>query len=122
MDRRTVLKGGLVLAATAHTTANVAVAGDPLVQAVKNFEQGKKAFCSIKEADWPSLGGEDAVIEMTYGAPMRVLDEWNKPCTSLEGAISALRHAVDEADVFSCSESLDSMLRAALGYLESLPA
>ena len=118
MDRRTVLKGGLVLAATAHTTANVAVAADPLVHAINNFRAGNAAFCKLDEDEWPALGGDDAVIEMTYGAPMRVLDEWEKPATSLQGAIEALKLIRDEQLMLEVMG--DSMLAAALAYLEGL--
>lgn len=118
MDRRTVLKGGFVLAATAHTTANVAVAADPLVHAINDYRAGNAAFCKLDESEWPALGGDDAVIEMTYGAPMRVLDEWDQPAKSLEGAISALKLIRDEQLMLETMG--DSMLAAALSYLESL--
>lgn len=119
MDRRTVLKGGLVLAATAHSTANVAIAADPVIGMIKAYNDGNEAFCAIKEADWPSLGGEDAVIEMTYGAPMKQLDNWSQPCTSMAGAIAALRFALQESEDFYCEPSVTSMITAALGYLET---
>ncbi|MEH3125542.1 hypothetical protein [Agrobacterium cavarae] len=91
---------------------------DPVINAIQAYRDGDKAFCSIKEEDWDSHGGQEAVIEKTYGPPMRVLDNWNQPCTSMEGVIAALRHAAHEADQFSCSDSLTSMVHAVLAYLE----
>ncbi|RSC31219.1 hypothetical protein EGT36_21325 [Agrobacterium sp. FDAARGOS_525] len=94
---------------------------DPVVAALQAYNDGNKAFEAIGSANFDQHGGEEAVIAKTYGPPMEVIDTWDKPCTTREGAIAALRHALDECDAFSCSDSLTAMTRAALLYLEGAP-
>ena len=94
---------------------------DPVIVAVQAYRDGNKAFEAIPSVDHHKHGGEEAVIAKTYGPPMRILNGWDKPCTSREGAIAALQHALDECDAFSCSDSLTAMTRAALLYLEGTP-
>ncbi|CVI58826.1 hypothetical protein CFBP4996_19615 [Agrobacterium leguminum] len=94
---------------------------DPVIVAVQAYRDGNKAFEAIPSADHHKHGGEEAVIAKTYGPPLKVLKEWDAPCTSKEGAITALRHALEECDAFSCSDSLTAMTRAALLYLEGAP-
>lgn len=91
---------------------------DPIIAAIQAFDDGNKAFEAIKEKDWDKHGGQEAVIEKTYGPPMRIVGDWDQPCKSTEGAIAALRHAAQEAENFSCSDSLTAMVGAALAYLE----
>ncbi|MGV2110161.1 hypothetical protein ACQZ46_02665 [Agrobacterium salinitolerans] len=122
MHRRTALKGGLVLAITAHTTAGIAIAADPVIETIDSYRKGLVEFCKIKEEDWPSLGGEDVVTKMTYGAAQNELDNWSQPCTSMTGAIAALRFALKESEDFYCEPAVTSMIKAALGYLETVNA
>lgn len=91
---------------------------DPVLAAVQAYRVGTKAFEAIPSWDHHKHGGEEAVIEKTYGPPMRVLNDWDTPCKTREGAIAALQHALEEGDAFSCSDSLTSMTRAALNFLE----
>lgn len=91
---------------------------DPVLAAVQAYRIGTKAFESIPSWDHHKHGGEEAVIEKTYGPPMRVLNNWDTPCRTRNGAIAALQHALEEGDAFSCSDSLTSMTRAALNFLE----
>lgn len=89
-----------------------------MLAAVQAYRVGTKAFEAIPSRDHHKHGGEEAVIEKTYGPPMRVLNDWDAPCRTREGAIAALQHALEEGDAFSCSDSLTSMTRAALNFLE----
>lgn len=91
---------------------------DPVLAAVQAYRDGNKAFEAIPSVDHQKHGGEEAVIAKTYGPPMRVLNDWDTPCRTREGAIAALQHALEEGDAFSCSDSLTSMTRAALSFLE----
>ena len=91
---------------------------DPVLAAVQAYRVGTKAFEAIPSRDHHKHGGEEAVIEKTYGPPMRVLNDWDAPCRTREAAIAALQHSVEEGDAFSCSDSLASMTRAALNFLE----
>lgn len=94
---------------------------DPVVKAVQDYRDGCARFSAINSADWPLHGGEDDVIEKTYGGPMKALENWDRPCASRDGAIAALRHALAESEDIYCSDSIGPMLRAALLYLEGTP-
>lgn len=120
MNRRTMLKGSLAVAAT--TPAVLAVAADPIVGAIKAYRDGSKAFDAINSLDFPALGGEDHVIMTTYGAPLTVLDNWSSPCSTKDGAIEAMRFALEEAEDFYCEPSVKAMMTAVLGYLERASA
>lgn len=95
---------------------------DPVVTAVQDYRDGCARFNAIDSDDWPLHGGEAAIIDKTYGGPLEALENWDKPCTSLDGVIAALRHALAESDDIYCSYSIGPMLRAALGYLEGAAA
>lgn len=95
---------------------------DPVVKAVQDYRDGCARFNAINSAEWPLHGGEDAVIEKTYGSPLEALQNWDKPCVSRDGAIAALRFAVAEIDGFYCPETISAMIRAALAYLEGASA
>ena len=82
--------------ATAALAVPVAAAEtDPLSTAIAAYLDGLAAFnatpYSIIEAD------EDGVIAATYGPPMDVLMEWDRPAQSLSGAVDALRLAAKES-------------------------
>ena len=111
MDRRTVLKGGLVLAATAHTAALAPAVADPIIDAIKAYRAGLIAF--------GELGDEEYGKVETYEPWQQVLDNWNEPARTREGAIEALRAALGDDDGLYGCEGADRMVRAALGYLET---
>lgn len=116
MNRRTVLKGGLVVAIAGHTAAGVAVAADPLAQAIRDYRAGKAAYCVTPTTSET----EDAVYEMTIGRTERIVDNWDQPALTREGAIEALK-LMEEEEVF-IDKVGERMCRAVLGYLEGLPA
>ncbi len=95
---------------------------DPITDAIQAYRDGEKAFCAIKEKDWPSHGGHEAVIDKTYRPPMHVLDNWNQAAVTKLGAMAALRFALEESEDFWCEPSVKAMMRAALGYLEGVAA
>ncbi|MND71435.1 hypothetical protein D3C87_1160910 [compost metagenome] len=95
---------------------------DPVITALQAYQNGNAAFCAIKENDWPELGGQEAVINMTYGPPMEVLNNWELPCTSKDGAIAALKFALQEIDDFYGEPRVVCMMTAALAYLEGAAA
>jgi hypothetical protein len=95
---------------------------DPVADAIQAYRDGNKAFCAIKEKDWLSHGGHDAVIAQTYGPALDALDNWNQAAVTKLGAMAALRFALEEAEDNYCEPSIKSMMRAALGYLEGAQA
>jgi hypothetical protein len=112
----TVISG--VLPAVAMKTHSI----DPLYVAIGHYTAGMATFNVIKEKDWAAAGGEEAVIEGTYGAPMRILEEWQQPAQTREGAIEALKLAIADGEWFDASSIASPMMKAALAYLERLPA
>lgn len=119
MNRRTILKGGIVLAVTGHTAVASGEVADPIITAIRDYHNGVAAFNAINEEDWDLHAGEFAVIAKTYGAPLDVLEEWDAPAETIEGAIQALRFAAEEAEQFASSAAVPRMIAAALGYLEA---
>ena len=134
INRRAMLKGATLLPVMALPTVAIAApvitmglppqlaaipaSQDPLYMALGNYSCGMNLFELIKEADWHKLGGEDAVIEGTYGAPLKVLENWDQPAASLEGAIEALRFVAKECDMFFSSPTVLPMVLAVLQFLE----
>ena len=116
MNRRTVLKGGLVLAATSHTAVGTATPVDPLLEAIHDFREGCERYnvMSRTMAD----GDEEAYILATCGPPQDRLCAWTAPAITREGAIEALKF-MEEQDVF-IDRIGEGMRRAVLGYLEGL--
>ncbi|MCK8779054.1 hypothetical protein M0654_03550 [Rhizobium sp. NTR19] len=118
MNRRTVLKASIVIAATSHTAVATADIPDPLLDTIRAYQRGLEDFNRL-------AGGLDndecsALADITYGPHLDRLTEWNAPATTLEGAMEALRISVsDQGGVYGC-EAAERMVLAALGYLEGL--
>lgn len=95
------------------------VSTDPLVAAIAAYRKACEAFEALDcaEVDNPTS------VEKTYGPPLSVLQVWNKPAKTKNGAIAALRLAHDElyTDHTEGYAPL-RMVRAALGFLEKSEA
>lgn len=89
---------------------------DPLLAAIADYHAGNAAYSG--SAEFESLADEDAANEATYGPADRKLRTWDRPATTREGALAALRVAQQEANEYSCSDVLNSMINASLAYLE----
>lgn len=121
LNRRAALKGGLVLAVTAHTVAGVAIVSDPLLDAVKAYRAGLIQFNQMAASDnddklWEKYSSE------TYGPWQEVLNDWDEPAKTREGAIEALRSAISDEDGVYGTPAAERMIKAALGYLEGVAA
>ena len=117
MDRRTVLKGGLVLAATANTVAYAPALADPLLNAIQAYHSGCAAY-SAASADFEERGDEATLVASTYGPPMTALCHWGDPARSPAGAIEALKLIKSESMLIDGMG--EAMVDAAIGYLETL--
>lgn len=91
---------------------------DPLSSAIADYQRGEDAFNAISEADWPAMGGESVVIAQTYGPPMAVLEDWEKPAMTRAAALEALRLAHAENKVYDSSAISKAMVSAALAFFE----
>ncbi len=89
-----------------------------LLDAIAAYRAGRAAFEKIKEADWPALGGEEAVIEKTYGPALAAMMNWDRPASNEEEAVAALHAAQGEEDEFRGSDITSAMLRSALAYFD----
>lgn len=117
MNRRTILKGGLVIAATAHTAVAVAdVKADPLLDLIKSYHAGIKAY-----ADHPHFGNieaENAFCQQAFQWAIDEITAWDGPALSAECAVEALKLAKKEASDYDGSAMILPLVSAALGYLE----
>ncbi|MCS3742015.1 hypothetical protein [Rhizobium sp. BK661] len=92
---------------------------DALADAIEAYRCGNMAFIAIDEHEWPSHGGEDAVIAKTYGRPLEVLQNWEQPALTRQAAIEALRLAREDSTNFDASPTVSAMVAAALAYFEN---
>jgi hypothetical protein len=108
------------LAAAEMTVPKVGVSPtvDPLLDAIRAYHAGMAAYNSISSEDWSLYGGEEVVIEKTYGPPLEAIQQWERPATTRDGAIEALRLALEEASLFSAEDTVSRMLQAAITYFE----
>lgn len=119
MMRRTVLKGGFVLAATAHTSvASGDIAADPLMDAINAYYEGARLFNDLADGVGP-YADEDAAIAATYGPTDDALRNWDSPASTRKSAIAALMVARAELRDYSNSDIAKSMIAASIGYLET---
>ncbi|CAN7202874.1 hypothetical protein LJR030_000530 [Rhizobium sp. LjRoot30] len=91
---------------------------DPLLSAIASFLAGEVAFGAIKEKDWDAHGGEASVIRETFGRPMEILEDWDRPAITLDGAIAALRLADRENRTHGECDVSVAMVRAAAAFFE----
>jgi hypothetical protein len=89
---------------------------EPLVKAIDAYREGAEKFDRHQLEDQDEI---DAYADVTYAPPLEVLDTWDRPAVTREGAIAALWFVVKEAEDFSQSNGVTAMVKAALGYLES---
>lgn len=106
------------IASDGKSNAPVRSARASLLDAIAAYRAGRAAFEKIKEADWPALGGEEAVIEKTYGPALAAMMNWDRPASNEEEAVAALHAAQGEEDEFRGSDITSAMLRAALAYFD----
>jgi hypothetical protein len=61
----------------------------------------------------------DAYVELSYGPPFTVLQDWEEPATTRRGALEALKLAIEENETFPLSSVGGPLLAAALAYFEA---
>ncbi|RUM18729.1 hypothetical protein EFD56_14870 [Rhizobium phaseoli] len=101
------------VAAIAPIAAHAAAA-DPLLDAVAAFRSGMADYNANAPQDDP---GANAYSLISWMPPHAVLANWTAPATTRDGAMAALRLAVDEEETGD-SPLVGPMMRAALAYLE----
>lgn len=88
---------------------------DPLLDAVRAFRAGMADF-NVNAPD----DDDEAVayIEVSYGPPMEVLEEWEQPAKTHRGALEALRLVAEENNAYAASPLVGPLLAAAIAYFE----
>jgi hypothetical protein len=89
--------------------------GDPLLVAIENLKAGMQDY----NDNAPMQTDEDAnaYAAISYRGPLRIIERWKQPARSNEGAIAALKLAI-QADKDGDYTIVGPMLAAALAYFE----
>jgi hypothetical protein len=118
MERRTFLKAAVIAATTPTSTAVAPIAhaavADPLLDMITAYRNGLADFNANAPED---NDGANAYGEISWLPPFKALENWTAPATTREGAIAALRLAVEEG-AHSYAEFIHPLTTAALAYFE----
>lgn len=91
-------------------------ATDPLLKVINDHNKAWSKYCVVE------FGAEgEAGLKEAWQKPYDVLRHWDEPCSSKDGAIAAMKLALDEIDAGE-GPLAKPMLLAALGYLEGATA
>ena len=110
-SRRLFLASSSAAVAAAIAGPSFASEFDPLLKAIAAYRAGMNDY-NLNAPD--DNDAADAYADVSYGPPMRILDEWSQPARTLQGAIEALRLL---AETPHCTFT-ESMIAAALGYFD----
>ena len=113
------VRGGLALLETNRSSrrprdnGDGTLRSDPILAAIKAYRDGSKVFDALPNEY--TENNQHQAIEETYGPPMQVLNEWDLPANTIEGALAALNLVKD--DVFLEDFGMP-LLEAAIGFLQ----
>jgi hypothetical protein len=85
---------------------------DPIISAIQAYRDGNAAYNATPRDD-------EETIARTYGPPLDVLQEWERPAQTREGALEAIRLAFETEREFMGESLTHNMLAAALAYFEN---
>jgi hypothetical protein len=88
-----------------------------LLETIRAYQQGLDDFNKNSPRDQE---GSEAYIDVSYGPPLALLDNWDKPAETREEAIEALRISLTDKNGVYGSDAADRMVEAAIGYLEGI--
>lgn len=91
-------------------------ATDPLVKIINDHNKAWSEYCAVDFG-----AAEEAGLKEIWKQPHDVLCHWDRPCSSKDGAIAAIKLAIDDIDTGE-GPLAKTMLLAALGYLEGASA
>jgi hypothetical protein len=92
-----------------HTAENRSA--DPIVPAIDAYLAGCAAYCASGRED-------EETADATYGPHLEILEHWEQPAVTREGAAAALRLALSElnhGEALACA-----LISAALAYLDPI--
>jgi hypothetical protein len=104
---------------TEMTRIELGVGTDLLLQAIDDYRFGGDQYDAL-----PGDMNEDAqrsAYDGLVGKPMTVLEEWDRPAVTREGALAALRLARQELEEGGSEDIVRAMVSAALAFLEEGP-
>ncbi|MGR9136872.1 hypothetical protein [Rhizobium leguminosarum] len=90
---------------------------DPLLAVIRAYQQGYDDF----NVNAPKTSDDSAVsayVDASYGPHLARLNDWEGPAGSMEGAVEALRLALNDTGGVKDTEAGERMVAAALAFLE----
>ncbi|PWE56747.1 hypothetical protein DEM27_10310 [Metarhizobium album] len=118
MKRRDILRGAIAFSVSAPATIGI-VAYDPLLSAIRDYQDGLEKWLKFSPED---NEGAMAYTDESYGPPLALLQEWDQPAYTRDGAIAALKLAFDDDTGVRGMPAEGRLIQAVIGYLETLPA
>jgi hypothetical protein len=88
---------------------------DPLLDAINAYHTAMADYNANAPDDDE---GADAYADATFVPAMDVIEAWDQPARTKQGAIEALRFAISETTMFEASSMVKPVLIAALAYFE----
>jgi hypothetical protein len=92
---------------------------DPLLETIREYSAGIQEFNRLAKSDVTDED-LDRFEEKTFGPALGRLHKWKGAATTRDGAVAALRLAMDDDEGVGRMEAADRMFKAALGYMEGL--
>lgn len=90
---------------------------DPIIKAIAAYQAELARYNVLASGN---LTGDeyDTLADETYSGPLEVLKNWDQPVLTKAGAMQALELALDEGRLFTSSDLVPAMLKAAMGYFK----
>lgn len=112
--RRNVLRGAAAFTIGAPTIMGAAVAYDPIIGAIQHYKDAVQALADSASDD----EAVTAALAEAINAPQAVLENWDSPTLSREGALAALRTAERDLRDYMMDGPAPALIAAALAYFE----
>lgn len=112
--RRALLRAIPAITA-ASAIGSVAIGHDPLLETILAYRRGMLDYSNAPEDE-----EDEALTERTYRPALLALRSWGQPATTSAGAIAALELALDDSRDNDFDTMQEGLLRAVIGYLETL--
>lgn len=88
---------------------------DPLLDAIADYQA---AFADFNAKAPGDDAANEAFADVTFRPCMKILEAWQLPATTTEGAVAALELVSSELKDFASSDMVRPLVGAALGYLK----
>lgn len=109
------LGGGVSSTQPQRPTDPQTASSDPLLNAINAFRAGVTDFDAYSSQNDDE---RDAYARVSYFPPMEVLQEWDRPAVTRQGALEAIRFALQENREIGGNVIVTNMLAAAFAHFE----